>query len=280
MRTLTGRQWHMVIIGLALLIPLSSVAAEKKADGTGQKTTIQQKAPTSVNKGNEKHEQKSRCKESLQNNGLSKPRRVPVYRPPLRGAPAGRVAGGTRGFGKKFPCLCTLVPEHVGLTVSEQPCLYYFLSSETNLPLEFTILEQRAVYPLVETRIQSPSTAGIYAIRLADYGKRLKQGIQYKWFVALVPDEEHRSKDILAAGAIELVAFQNDLKERLKKAGGLEAACIYAEKGIWYDALACLSDEIEKNPGDADLIQQRAFLLEQVGLSEVALYESQRGTNN
>jgi len=275
MRTIVRGQWF-VIIGLALLIPLSSAAAEKKEGSSGHQTTIQQKPSIIVNKANKKHKKNTGCKETLHNDSLSKPRRMPVYRPPLRGAPSGRVAGGTRGFGQKFPCLCALVPEHVGLTVSEQPRLYYFLSEATNLPLEFTIILKRAVYPLIETRIRPPQTAGIHAICLADYGQQLKPGIQYKWFVALIPNEEHRSSDILASGAIELVASRNDLRERLKKTSDLEATYVYAESGIWYDALATLSAAIEKKPGDSGLIQQRASLLEQVGLSEVAQYESQR----
>jgi hypothetical protein len=211
-----------------------------------------------------------------QNNSLSKPENMPIYRPPLRGAPAGRVAGGPRGFNKKSPYLCTLVPEHVGLTIEAQPCLYYFLATETDLSIEFTIIKKDAVYPLLETRMRPPHTAGIHAVCLADYGKHLERGIQYKWFVALIPDEKHRSKDILAAGAIELVAVSPELKDILQKANSIEAASAYAEKGIWYNALSSLSATVEKKPDDKFLAKQRAFLLEQVGLSEAARYESRR----
>jgi len=48
---------------------------------------------------------------------------APVYRPPKRGAPGGRVGGGTRGFQREVFVLSVLAPDHTGLTVSEQPFL-------------------------------------------------------------------------------------------------------------------------------------------------------------
>jgi hypothetical protein len=53
---------------------------------------------------------------------------VPLYNPPQRGAPAGRVAGGTRGFNNDLPMLSALAPNHTGLSVHPQPTLYWYLS--------------------------------------------------------------------------------------------------------------------------------------------------------
>jgi Flp pilus assembly protein TadD len=49
-------------------------------------------------------------------------------------------------------------------------------------------------------------------------------------------------------------------------------ARIYAEEGVWYDAIDALSRAIEKSPNDAALREQRAALLEQVGLQAAANY--------
>ena len=48
---------------------------------------------------------------------------------------------------------------------------------------------------------------------------------------------------------------------------------LYAEAGFWYDAIATLSEQIDANPADRDLREQRAALLEQVGLKAAAAYE-------
>ena len=48
---------------------------------------------------------------------------------------------------------------------------------------------------------------------------------------------------------------------------------IYAEAGLWYDAIGALSRLIERNPGDAGLRAMRAGLLEQIGLPAAAAYD-------
>jgi hypothetical protein len=48
---------------------------------------------------------------------------------------------------------------------------------------------------------------------------------------------------------------------------------LYAEAGLWYDALSLLSERIEAAPTDADLRRQRAALLEQVGLRQAAEFD-------
>ena len=45
---------------------------------------------------------------------------------------------------------------------------------------------------------------------------------------------------------------------------------LYAEAGLWYDALSSLSDLIEATPDNPGLRQQRAALLKQVGLTDAA----------
>jgi hypothetical protein len=101
----------------------------------------------------------------------------------------------------------------------------------------------------------------------------MKQGVHYKWFIALVPDPRHRSKDILAAGGIEFIEPPEKIKGELAAASISQAPHIYAEAGIWYDAFSSLSTRIEKSPDDPDLRKQRAALLEQIGLSQVARYD-------
>jgi hypothetical protein len=45
---------------------------------------------------------------------------------------------------------------------------------------------------------------------------------------------------------------------------------VYAEAGIWYDALSVLTAQIEANPENKTLRETRADLLRQVGLKAAA----------
>jgi hypothetical protein len=163
-----------------------------------------------------------------------------------------------------------LAPDHTGLTAQEQPALYWYLSKPTTYPIEFTLRDDRAIQPLIEKRLKGPIQPGLQRVRLADYGIRLSPGVPYRWFVALVVDPDNRSRDILSGGTIERIALPEALRTKLARAGKTRAPLVYAEAGLWYDALSTVSDLIDAAPSDSMPRQQRAALLEQVGLSDIA----------
>jgi hypothetical protein len=194
----------------------------------------------------------------------------PVYKPPQLGAPGGRVGGGTRGIGGDALSLVALAPNHVGLTTQAQPTFYWYLSGTPNFPLIFTLIEYKAVKPLVEKQITMPAKDGIYGISLKEYGISLEPGTTYRWFVSIVPDQDRRAKDLVAGAMIELASPSEALNAKVHgSTDRVKTAYAYAEEGIWYDALMALSDAIDSNPGNVDLQQQRITLLNQVGIDGV-----------
>jgi hypothetical protein len=195
---------------------------------------------------------------------------APVYKPPKRGAPGGRVGGGTRGIQREVFVLSVLAPDHSGFTTSEQPSLYWFISAATSLPVELTVMDPQGVQPILETRITAPVQPGVHRVRLSDHNIRLSTGAPYRWFVAVVPDADRRSKDILAGGAIERVDLSEELKLKVAKAKKFELPSLYAEAGLWYDAVAAISELIEAAPKDQGLRKERASLLTQVGLAGIS----------
>ncbi len=194
---------------------------------------------------------------------------TPVYKPPLRGAPGGRIGGGTRGTGREVFVLSVLAPDHSALTTQAQPSLYWYISNPTSLPIEFTIMDPETPQPVLETRLPSPAHAGIQVIRLSEHGVRLAPDVAYRWYVAVVPNAGHRSRDILAGGAIQRVQPSVDLVAALDRAQRTDLPSLYAEAGFWYDALAAMSDLVDGAPGDADLQQKRAALISAIGLAPI-----------
>jgi hypothetical protein len=235
----------VALSALALMIPVTSVRSQEK------KPT--QQPPSVESQG------------KLQVTTVA----APLYKPPLRGAPGGRVGGGTRGAERELFVLSVLAPDHTGLTISEQPSLYWFISSLSSFPIEVTVVDPRASQPALETRIAPPIQPGVHRIRLGDHGVRLAPGVAYRWYVAVVPDVGRRSKDILAGGTIERVERPESLAARLAHAGPAELPSLYAEAGLWYDALGAISELIERAPNDPALRKQRAAMAAQVGLPEI-----------
>lgn len=197
---------------------------------------------------------------------------TPVYKPPLRGAPAGRVGGGTRGVaGRDVFVLSALAPDHTGFTVSEQPSLYWFISADTSLPVEFAIIDPNGTDPLLEIALASPVKRGVHRIRLGDHGVKLAPGIAYRWSVTVIPDSNRRSRDILASGVVERMAPPAELASQITAANMDRLPFIYAEAGIWYDALAAISELIVRSPRDEMLWRQRDSLLAQTGLPTIPI---------
>ena len=259
-----------LIIGITLIYPLSALAAD--AEGKTAVEMLKEKKGDAPQPNDQKEKQNSKGLES-QDQKLGTPTSMPVYQPPLRGAPGGRVGGGTRGIGDEVITLFALAPNHVALTTQEQPTLYWFVSNETKHPIEVTLIIEEATQPLLEKRLPLPIQPGIHAIRLKDFNLHLSIATQYRWFVALVSDPDRRSKDILAGGMIERIELPEAVRVKLSQSDQLNIPHIYAESGIWYDTIMALSELIETNPNDMVLRRQRAALLEQVGLSQVAQYE-------
>jgi hypothetical protein len=195
-----------------------------------------------------------------------------VYRPPMLGKPAQTVGGGSRGTADKVPTLFVVTPDHVGQTASDQPSLFWLIDRvpDASQRIEFTLLDEEGVDPLVMTTLAAPKRPGIHRIRLADYGVKLSPGIEYQWSVALILDPDERSKDIVATGWIDRVEPSERLASRLETEGRSGTAAVYADEGLWYDAFAALSDQIDHDPADARLRLQRVDLLRQVGLDEAA----------
>ena len=191
------------------------------------------------------------------------------YRPPKTGAPGGRVGGGTRGADPNLVALFVLAPDHVAATIKDDPDFYWYISAPPKYPVEFTFSEDQGVQPLVQTRISPPVKAGLNRIKLKDYGVKLSKGVQYRWFMALVPDENRRSKDLVAGAMIERIDMPGGLKEKLASAGEGNEWPLYAQEGVWYDAIMALSEQIAAKPGDQGLRAQRDSLLDQVGLPRI-----------
>lgn len=189
----------------------------------------------------------------------------PVYKLPMRGAPASRIGGATRGPGVDSPVVTVLAPDHTGLTTNAQPTLYWYLSKKAPVQIELTLLDEAGVAPLIEKTVQGPLEPGIHSLSLKDAGVTLKPGMEYRWHVALVFNPKMRSSDVTSSGTIKLVPAPATLQ-----AGSSATVEAYAAEGLWYDSIDALMSRIEAAPHDRKLKDQLDSLLGQVGLTQVA----------
>ena len=207
------------------------------------------------------------------------PTESPLYIPsPRASGPSVRVGGATRDLGAGVPAPEALAPAQVGASAGESPNLYWFLPTATASPVDVTVVDPDAADPLLETTIQGPLEAGVHRVSLSEHGARLRPGVEYRWFVALVRDPERRSEDVVSGAAIRYAPPGPELSARLSAAAPARAAHLYAESGFWYDAFDQLSSWLEADRSAALLRSHRAALLEQVGLDDAAAYERRNGS--
>ena len=192
----------------------------------------------------------------------------PVYRLPKVGKPRGRIGGGRRGPIAGVAEVRALVPDHVGQTTSPQPSLYWYLAEPVSgdVILELTVVDETSIDPLLDRRLDRPAVAGLQRVRLSELGVSLEPGQEYQWSVAVVPDPEDHSKDIVASGWVQRVPASDSLAEQLAAAGPEGAASVYGEAGLWYDMLDAAVERVRASPESEAYRQQHAELLEQAGL--------------
>ena len=193
----------------------------------------------------------------------------PVYKPPLRGAPGGRVGGASRSavrISTPLPVIELLAPaDHAGLTATGTPTLFFFVSRPVAWPTRFTIAAPMQPAPVLEVTIPSPAAAGIYALRLGDYRVHLHPEVAYTWSVSIVLDPRAWSRNIVASATI-IFDPTVDTSAALTMPP-LRRAALLADAGLWYDAVAAAAE--------AQSLDQHAALdalIHQVGLTDAAGY--------
>ena len=198
---------------------------------------------------------------------------LPMYVAPQQVTPRARIGGTLRGGEGEDPAVAALVPDHVGITVKQHPVLNWFLSKHTSFPIKFTLIDERSIRALIEQPITTPSQAGVHAVKLEDFGVALQADVQYRWYISVIKDDDSPSRDIVTGGMIERCEFSECMVLGATTACTQETVVASAAKGFWYDAMACLCNLIDSDPGDMGLRKQRAALLKQVGLYEVAEWD-------
>ena len=176
-----------------------------------------------------------------------------------------RSGGGSRGMNTGGLDLYVLVPDQLALTTQAQPSLYWYQNKTADAQCEVTVTEPKNPKPLLVLKTGKSTPAGIHAIRLSKFNVELKPNVVYKWSVAVVLDPAERSGDVIASGAIKRIDPSPEMTGKLA-APDADKASIFAENGLWYDALQSISDQIDKAPSDKNLRDERASLLDQVKL--------------
>jgi hypothetical protein len=200
------------------------------------------------------------------------------YKPPgIGGVPGRRVAGAARGTQPtSLPTLDLIAPDDriAGETMQAAPDLYYFVSGPTSLPMRLTIAAPMQPAPVLALDLPAPAAAGIYRVSLAGRGVDLAPGVRYTWSVAITVNRDMPSDDIVASASLVRVAGDPAFDAEARRTAPAERARLYAQAGLWYNAVAA-ADAAKELDRHAALDR----LLDDANLPAAAQFDHQTAAN-
>jgi hypothetical protein len=209
------------------------------------------------------------------------------YRPPSNlQRPEGRQGGGTRsGCAKENFTFEALVPTaNYGQTIAAYPTFYWYHANHTFSWARFELfaaqnqtldLEPQPIYQSA-FRVESGTTLGSLTLPTTASTPTtpallpLMPGRDYLWKVTLIcstggPDDEAaEGSQRSVQGWIRRVEPNSGLESKLATAS--HRYDVYAEEGLWYDALHDLAEQRQQQPNLARLTEEWKILLEETKL--------------
>ena len=194
----------------------------------------------------------------------------PIYVPPRRGGPSDVAPAATRG-GVVRHKVKLLGPDHTGLTTVAQPTLYMYVGETTRLQLLLTRVGDTAAPPVASGRLEVQGAPAIVPLQFAALGANLDIGVEYRLTVLSLD----RAGSIRANDSVLLmrVAAPPELAAATASGPLPVQARILAGAGVWYDALHALGQAAAGTPADPAARADRAALLEQAGMPEIASFD-------
>ena len=168
--------------------------------------------------------------------------------------------------------LTALVPKtKVGRTVSDYPTFFFYLPPTEAQLAEFILLDRSGnqIYKESLTISNLSGTIGI-SIPANKNVPPLEAGKSYTWNFTVICDPQDRSDDQREIGTVRRVELSTDILRQLEKADPRQKTFIYAENGIWQDALSNLAAARRAQPDDAVLKTDWESLLDSVTLGKIA----------
>lgn len=210
---------------------------------------------------------------------------TPPPPPPDRGAPGNRGEGASRGCSVGSP-LMALVPEQTlsaasdaapvtqvwGLTSTDQPRFWFsvpYAPTEVSA-IEF-VLQNNQDQTIYRTPVAVPTAPGIISVQLPATIGKLEPNQPYHWFFkvrALCESNQATTLDYVE-GWVQRTRLDQGLSDRLSRATPQQQAALYAENGIWYDALTTLAELKLAQPENQAIAKDWTDLLRAVGLEKL-----------
>jgi hypothetical protein len=121
---------------------------------------------------------------------------------------------------------------------------------------------------ILTTQLIPLKKAGIQKLDLKKYDVKLKANQLYSWSISLVKAID-RPYDNYAESALIKYVKKNDVMLKNLKEPTISQASIYAQAGIWHEAISTILQRLKNQPNDNSSKQGLVTLMKQVGLEKI-----------
>jgi Domain of Unknown Function (DUF928) len=215
---------------------------------------------------------------------MAAPIKLRLPPPPQRGIAGSRAAAASR---TTCPIvaqpLTAIVPEYRsaqgnqvwGLTKMEHPTFWFYVpyAKPALVDISFTLQdesnpgEKKIVYQ--NSKISAASTPGMMRITLPKSSPALAANQPYRWFLELNMGCTSGQRPIFVEGWIQRTELDHTLSKQIDRATPTDKVSLYAENGLWHDALTTLANLRATKPQDPKLTQDWQNLLDAIGLKDL-----------
>ncbi len=196
-----------------------------------------------------------------------------TFRPPNLGNPPATAGGATRGGAclKGTQRFTALLPQsQIGLTLSGHPTFFWYVPQSPATTAQFLLMNRNDSQVVYETTLTLPTKAGIVSFKLPDTVQPLEVGQRYHWFLTINCNTIDRNGNPNADGWVERAAPNAGLSEKIQQTAERDLPTLYADQGIWYEALTSLAQLRQANPSDSSLTANWEKFLKSAGLGTFA----------
>jgi Domain of Unknown Function (DUF928) len=193
------------------------------------------------------------------------------FKPPQRGNPPVSAGGSTRNSSciSRNKQITPLVPPNkLGLTFAKHPTFFWHIPTSVIKTARFTILTNKG-QTVYETSFTLPGKPGIFSFTLPNNAPSLFIGKTYRWYLTVVCDPEDDSANPSVDGWVERTQPESRLSQALAKAPKQKLPTIYAEAGIWHEALTTLVKLRLAEPNNSKVKTDWQIFLQSVGLNAI-----------
>lgn len=158
----------------------------------------------------------------------------PTSQKPPTGKTTGTISrGGCSGGAESLTALAPY--SHVGQTSSPHPTLAWFVPDSQSYAMEVRLDKYDPSGDRTRLRtVQLQSQPGIMVLSLSE--QKLSTG-RYRWQVVILCNPNRPSSALVVEADIDVVDRPADLADALSAARPLTRVNLFAESGLWYDAL-------------------------------------------